>query len=470
MVSCCLYCNNAMNTKNLKALSSRKTAVIALIVLVAGAVVFGVIRQSQDTITSPFPERSAVKVTMKPANAKEDIRYATTWPDGVTLMNERVERKDGVTIYRTFNHQGLKRQVTEYYPLPKVNGVEPVATNEDGTAVFSSSQPFEFNIKGRQLKSLIVFAADGKEVVSTELYRPDGTREVVGKRLPEGSFQNLVFHKDGLTLSFSQLFARNGDLITEQQFAEGGSRLIASAQREADGNLHSKSFREDGTLLSVGILKQYEQIIDFYHEDGVTRRMTVTNSASSVSVVYFREDGEAYSKREWNSYGSMTVTELVPGTGHYGPMGVVEKAYTTRNSQTWKVIPANATTNTPERTVLTQLEVKDAQGNLLRKFLFDEATGTVNRIWMYDGGKNTHDRMYNPDGTLKEVGWVGSDEFSKSFNAQHAKDADRQPGAAIAADDQELLKKYGKDIEFEDPRPFLSKVEAQPQQYYGDHG
>ncbi len=43
---------------------------------------------------------------MKPANVNEDIRYATTWLDGITLLNERVERKDGITIYRTFNHRG----------------------------------------------------------------------------------------------------------------------------------------------------------------------------------------------------------------------------------------------------------------------------------------------------------------------------------------------------------------------------
>lgn len=454
-----------MKTENLL---SRKTAAIVTLVLVAGAVLFGVVRNSQSPITSPFPQRTGVHVGLKPAKVSEDIRYTTTWPDGRTIMNERVERKDGVTIYRTFTHQGFKHEVKEYYPLAKKDGVEPVATNEDGTAVFPSSQPFEFNISGRQLKSHIVFAADGKEVASTERYRPDGTREVVGKRLPEGSFQNLVFHKDGLTLSFSQLFARNGDLLTEQQFAEGGARLIGSAQREADGNLHSKYFREDGTLLSVGILKPYEQIIDFYHVDGVTRRMTVTNTASSVSVVYFREDGEAVSKREWNSYGGMTVTELVPGTGHYGPMGVVEQAYTTRTKQTWKVIAADTAAKTPERTVLTELEVVGADGKTQRKFVFDEKTGAVTRIWMYNDGKNTHDRMYNPDGTLKEVGWLGSDDFSKSFNSKHTKDADRQPGAKIAADDLELIKKYGKAIAFEDPRPLLTKVEAQPQQYYGD--
>jgi hypothetical protein len=114
------------------------------------------------------------------------------------------------------------------------------------------------------------------------------------------------------------------------------------------------------------------------------------------------------------------------------------------------------------------LEVVGADGKTQRKFVFDEKTGAVTRIWMYNDGKNTHDRMYNPDGTLKEVGWLGSDDFSKSFNSKHTKDADRQPGAKIAADDLELIKKYGKAIAFEDPRPLLTKVEAQPQQYYGD--
>ncbi len=89
----------------------------------------------------------------------------------------------------------------------------------------------------------------------------------------------------------------------------------------------------------------------------------------------------------------MTVVELVPGTGRYGPMGVVEKEYTTRTKQSWKVIPADTATNTPERTVLTELEVVGADGATQRKFIFDEKTGAVNRIWMYNDGKNTHDHV-----------------------------------------------------------------------------
>ncbi len=444
---------------------SRKTVVIALI-LVAGAVLFGVLRSTPEPITSPFPQKGQVHIALKPSKANEDIRYTTFWPDGKTKMNERVELKNGVTIYRTFSHQGYMREVKEFFPVPAKPGDKP-ALNEDGSLKFPSSQPYEFNTAGRQLKSFITFSADGKEVTSTETYRPDGTHEVVGKRLPDGSFQNLVFHKDGLTLSFSQLFARNGDLLSEQQFAEGGARLIATSQREADGFLHSKSFREDGTLLSVGIIKPYEQVIEFFQADGVTRRMVVNNTANSVTAVYFREDGEAVSKREWSS-GSMSVTDLVPGTGHFGPGGVVEQAYTTGSKATYKVIPADSATGKPESYVLSGLEVVGADGKVHRKFFFDGTTGTVNRVYMYNDGVNTHDRMYNPDGTLKEVGWVGSDEKSKEYNAAHAKDADRQPGVKMPADDVALLKRYAQDKPFDDPRPLLTKVEAQPYQYSGE--
>ena len=339
-----------MEQQNQNASFGRKTVVIA-VVLVVGAIAFGLFRNAPEPITSPFPQKGQVAVGVKPAAVKEDIRYTTFWPDGKTKMSERVELKNGVTIYRTFNHAGALREVKEFYPVSAKPGDKP-ALNEDGTLKFPSSQPYEFSTVGRQLKSFISFNADGKEVMTTETYRPDGTREVVGKRLPEGSFQNLVFHKDGLTLSFSQLFARNGDLLSEQQFAEGGARLIAASQREADGFLHSKSFREDGSLLSVGIIKQYEQVIEFFHADGVTRRMVVNNTASSVTVVYFREDGEAVSKREFSS-GSMTVTELVPGTGHYGPGGVVEKAYTTGTKATYKVILADSAAGKPESEVQT---------------------------------------------------------------------------------------------------------------------
>ncbi len=455
-----------MKNENPQGLLSRKSAVIAL-VLVAGAVLFGVVRNSHGPITTPFPQKSSVHVSLKPAKVSEDIRYTTYWPDGKTPMNERIERKNGETVYTIYSHTGTKSEQKEFYPAPKKPGDKP-AVDDDGTPVFPSSQPYEFSTAGRQLKSLIVFSVDGKEVMATERYRADGTREVVGKRLPEGSFQNLVFHKDGQTLSFSQLFARNGDLLTEQQFAEGGSRLIGSTTREADGFLHSKTFREDGTLLSMGILAQYRQIITFYQADGVKRRMLVVNTASSVSVVYFREDGEAISQREWTSYGGMTVTELVPGSGYYDESGVQVKSYTTRNKSSWKLIPADTATKTPEHYVLTELLVTDAKGETLRKFIFDDKTGAVTRIWMYNDGKNTHDRMYNPDGTLKEVGWVGSDDFSKAYNAQHKGDADRQPGAKLDPADAELIKRYSKDIQFEDPRPLLSKVAAEPQQYMGE--
>lgn len=449
---------------------SRKTAVIAVLVLAAGALVFGVLRNSPGPITSPFPQKTAVQVRLKSADAgSEDIRYTTTWPDGRTPMNQRIELKNGQTVYQTFNPKGAKSVVKEFFPLPLKDGKPQVQLNEDGTPVLPSSQPYEFNVVGRQLKSLLVFSEDGKEVVSSELYRSDGTREVVGKRLPDGAFQNLVFHKDGLTLSVSQLFARNGELVTEQQFAEGGSRLIASSQREADGNLHSKSFREDGSLASVGILKKHEQVIDFFAADGLTRRMTVTKNSYSTTVVYFREDGEAYVQRVFSSDGDMAVTEFVPGSGRIGPLGVVEKSLTTLNKQSWNYIPADTAKGTPARYVLKELEVVDADGKTLRKFYFDETTGAVTRIWMYNEGKNTHDRMYNPDGTLKEVGWLGSDEYSKEYNSKHAKDADRQPGAPVAADDLELIKKHGSYADFEDPRPLLSPVEAPPVQHWGDH-
>jgi len=449
---------------------SRKPVVILALVLIGIAVAYGLSRNSQGPITSPFPQKTAVQVRMKSADAgSEDIRYTTTWPDGRTPMNQRIELKNGETVYQTFNPQGGKSVVKEFYPLPLKDGKPQVQVNEDGTAVFPSSQPFEFNVVGRQLKSVLVFSEDATEIVSSELYRPDGTREVVGKRLPDGAFQNLVFHKDGLTLSVSQLFARNGDLITEQQFAEGGSRLIASSQREADGNLHSKSFREDGSLASIGVLKKHEQVIDFYHVDGQTRRMTVTRNSYSTTVVYFREDGEAYVQRVFASDGDMTVSEILPGSGRFGPLGVVEKSVTTRNKQSWNYIPADTAQGTPARYVLKELEVVDADGKTLRKFYFDEKTGAVTRIWMFNEGKNTHDRMYNPDGTLKEVGWVGSDEFSKEYNSKHAGDADRQPGAPLAAEDQELIKKHGTLSEFEDPRPFLSDVKPQPVQHWGDH-
>ncbi|MCC6980933.1 MAG: hypothetical protein IT343_21615 [Candidatus Melainabacteria bacterium] len=459
-----------MNEQSKSETRSRKPAVIVALVLVGIAVAFGVSRNLEKPITSPFPKKTVVQVRMKSADAgNEDIRYTTTWPDGRTPMNQRIELKNGETVYQTFTPQGSKSVVKEYFPLPLKDGKPQVQLNEDGTAVFPSSQPFEFNVAGRQLKSVLVFSEDGKEVVSSELYRPDGTREVVGKRLPDGAFQNLVFHKDGLTLSVSQLFARNGDLVTEQQFAEGGSRLIASSQREADGNLHSKSFREDGTLASIGILKKHEQLIDFFRADGVTRTMTVTSNSYSTTVVYFREDGEAVLQRVFASDGDMTVTELVPGSGRFGPLGTVEKSVASRNKQSWNYIPADTAKGTPARYVLKELEVVDASGNPVRKFIFDETTGAVSRIWMYNGGKNTHDRVYNPDGTLKEVGWLGSDEYSKEYNSKHAKDADRQPGAPVEAGDLELIKKHGTFSDFEDPRPLLAKVDAQPVQHWGDH-
>lgn len=113
------------------------------------------------------------------------------------------------------------------------------------------------------------------------------------------------------------------------------------------------------------------------------------------------------------------------------------------------------------------MEVVGADGKTLRKFIFDPATCKLTRIWMYDDGVNTHDRMYNPDGTLKEVGWVNTS--STEFNAKHAKDAARQPGAKPDPADLELIERYSRDVDFEDPRPFLSKVEAPPQQSYGYH-
>lgn len=439
----------------LKAFSSAR-AVLAVLVLGAACIVAGCDNNAKITV-DPYPKRSDVRVVIKPGEKQEDIRLTSYWPDGKTPMGMRIERKNGETVYETFGHNGLPREVKEYFPLP--DAAKKAADPEKRLS--ASTQPYEFVTAGRQLKSHILFSADGSVVTNTERYRQDGTRELIGKRLADGSFQNLVFHKDGQALNVSQLFAATGELLSAQEFADGGVRLLSVSARLADGRLEKKSFNEVGSLVSLSVEKSDgEQAIDFFKADG-KRYMTVFNRFANVEAVYYNAEGQPTSARRFDKDGSMQVVEYLPGSGEMGPYGEQVKKYTELSKQQWSFVAAKDSTDKP-RLVLTKVEVFDKNGKGVRQFHFNAQTGVLEKIWMYENGVNTHDRQYNPDGTLESVPWVagGSPVEAAAKNTDPA----RKKGAKVESDDLKMIKRYSTDAPYEDPRPLVTPVTKAPVQ------
>lgn len=440
---------------NLKTFSSTRAALTVLI-LGAACIVAGCDNNAKVSV-DPYPQKSDVRVVIKPGEKQEDIRLTSYWPDGKTPMGMRIERKNGETVYETFGHNGLKREIKEYFPLPG-STKKPVDLENRLSA---STQPYEFVTAGRQLKSHILFSADGSMVTASERYRQDGSRELIGKRLADGSFQNLVFHKDGQAINFSQLFGPKGELLSAQEFAEGGLRLVSQSARLADGRLEKKTFNEVGSLASLSVEKtDGEQAIDFFKADG-KRYLTVFNRFGNVEAVYYNAEGQPTSARRFDADGSMQVIEYLPGSGEMGPYGEQVKKYTELSKSQWTFVAAKDSTD-KARLVLTKVEVFDNNGKGVRQFHFNAQTGVLEKIWMYENGVNTHDRQYNPDGTLESVPWVqgGNPVEAQAKNTDPA----RKKGAKVEADDLKMIKRYSTDIPYEDPRPLVTPVTKAPVQ------
>lgn len=228
-----------------------------------------------------FPERTTVRVTLKPEADREAIRYDFYSDDKKTKLGTQIEYVDGVTSFLMFRPDSTIAQLKEFYPAPAEG-------------------------KARQLKRAIVYAADGKTYLSDKAWRLDGTRNYIGERLNDGSYELRYFFEDGVhTLRHRQIDA-DKKLIAEEILRKDGT-VEKEMKRLTGDTIAITTYSPTRTKLSYETRTGGESDATYYYEDGSTIRMSVVSRPWAISQTSFDRKGTVTELREYSYYG-MTVT------------------------------------------------------------------------------------------------------------------------------------------------------------------
>lgn len=393
-----------------------------------------------------WPNKPPHRVVLKPFEAGEKIRFATYWPDGMTVKEYQIEYQNGLTTYQEFRQDGTLAAMKEEFP--------------QDTA--SPSLP-------RQTKSLRFFSDDGKMVVLRTEFRPDGTTEIKGVRLANGMAEQLYFDLTGLAPVRYQVLSKEGKELHSQAIVGG----VVPKSRPVDDGLEITTNRPNGLAESIEIVRPngFEDI-DFFQLDGVTLKMTV-RIAYDLGVVYYDWDGTTVTSfRKFTDDGGMEVSVYRPCTPQETaswpqptqPMlaslpsskltGCLAVAYV----QKWTVDATKSDSGQDipfaDRTYkLASVQEKGDGGKTTREYFF--SNGRIDHVREYDSaGDAKTDNHYRADGTLERVDHLNSWGGVDSSDNVDAKKGIRAP--ALSADRK-------KQIPFVDPRSFVKPpVEVPP--------
>lgn len=377
-------------------------------------------------ITTQFPTKHQVRVTLPPQEKGEAIRYALMYPDGKTQREVQIEYTNGTAKLLRYREDGKLLELKEFYAAKDSKG--------------SIGQKDEYD---RQLKRVVVFDPATKASASAEFFRKDGTREAQGRRLSDGSVEQTVFRTDGRSIDRYQIFAADGKVANERVFGDSGSTL-SLARRLDDGNLETTLFRGDGTRDQVSVSRDNGwEDIDFFKADGSTRWLTIRRYYN-IGVLYYNDKGEPLEYRLFDG-NEMTVVRHKSGTGQASDkwVGLV---YDVDFTQYWKI--EKRTTDdgkTEEVYKLDRVEVAGADGRVERKLTYtDSDGGYLLKVEDLKDGITTQVRVFRKDGTLERI------DYYNNGSLDHSEDV-----PAEKAMKEKVDSRFTKDTPFVDPRPLV---------------
>jgi len=295
------------------------------------------------------------------------------------LYNEEMTKKigvenqypDGVTEFEYYREDGTLREINGFYPL-----------DPDGKDTT------------RKPRRTVLFDKNGKTVLFERITRIDGTAEMYNRSRADGGFETELFYPDGKTTKNRKVTSSSGEVTLEETYRQNG-RLETQMRKISYYEYETTEFRENGTRLSVttrGSSRWSPVYKTVFAADGIQVEMKAQYTSWSVEVEYRRPDGTLAEKRNYSSYGSMTVTT-------YGPDGKAQWR------QEWRGTPVSGDwTDTTNYRITRIEEVKPDGYTATREIeLYDDGK-TVKKIRIRDGvnyysGTN---KYFRPDGTLEK--------------------------------------------------------------------
>jgi len=244
-----------------------------------------------------FPARTKTRVELRPGSADEHIRYVYMDDDGIKTLTQ-IEYRNGVTSYVFHRTDGMAKEIKDFYPA------------EEGETA-------------RQLKSQVSFEADGRSYLSHTAFRPDGSLERQGERMPTGEYQTTWFFDDGTSVRRQVSYDWQRKLLSADEYHKNGS-LVSQSRRPNSNELITRWFSESGKLtheFSEGKVNVLSGV--FYNADGSVRvrfmdigwklnSQYFSKDELVLEVEYYKDfmevtsygaDGKILQKQIWNRMG-----------------------------------------------------------------------------------------------------------------------------------------------------------------------
>ncbi len=165
-----------------------------------------------------------------------------------------------------------------------------------------------------QIKWRATIAEDGVTYMEDSAFWSDGTRQRIGKRYPNGSYEIVTYFQGGKVENTYTVLAQDGSALYHRVQTEKGVLLYIGV-KIMDG-IEESTFAANGKPTKYSLRKSFETHTKEYYGDTGVLKQEVSMDSYHFTAVYYAADGKLTEKRKID-FGGMQVTVYENGVAKY---------------------------------------------------------------------------------------------------------------------------------------------------------
>lgn len=165
-----------------------------------------------------------------------------------------------------------------------------------------------------QIKWRATIAEDGVTYVEDAAFYADGTRQRIGERKADGTYQIFTYFQGGKVENTHTILAADGSALLHRVQNELG-KLLYFGEKTKQG-IEEKSFADNGNPVKYSLRTTFSSHITEYYGDTGIPKQDVTTDSYKFTVTYWAKDGKITEKRVI-TFGGMQVTVYENGVAKY---------------------------------------------------------------------------------------------------------------------------------------------------------
>jgi hypothetical protein len=276
---------------------------------------------------------------------------------------------------------------------------------------------------------------NGTALVKDLIFREDGTVEHSGAQLKPGLYSTLDYFEDGKQIKDRREFAQVNDhwLLAFEELMRRDATVAKRVTMLQDNSQVTLVFSDKQVLESKTTSDQWHTFFntDSYEADGVTVRMHVEESRSSITIDNFK-DGKRVEERNYENGWYQFVNTVEVTTYDTNGNALVHTSFTLKKGLFEKFIntPVDQLPKLdPSMLIISGIEYYDAKGNIAKRIGFLDGTQTPSEVTLQNTPKDgqTTIKSFRADGTLEHVVVIDESGSQVSSEDHQASENIREP-------------------------------------------